>query len=276
MAEKWDIFISYAARDEARSKELYQLLKPDCRVFFGKESLQPGDNWREKVTDALISSRVIVILVSMNSQRAWYQAEENARAIEIVRDSEGQTRMVPIYLDGPPKISDWNLFGLNVLHGLDATTCSIAEVAQRLLAITRGSPSEQSIHSAHVLHSIPSGPMVDGHFVDLALIEAYAESFSAARADLLVDQANAFRRQADKNASVIHKADVPRVELVEPIRYWQRVFGEARLHGPRMLAALLLVVNDQNFPSEAQAPRRQLLNLLQTGAASHQEVVNVD
>lgn len=276
MAENWDIFISYAARDEARSKELYQLLKPECRVFFGKESLQLGDNWREKVTEALLSTRVIAVLVSIHSQTAWYQAEENARAIEIVRDSQGQKRVVPVYLDGPPGKSDWNLFGLNVVHGLDVADVGLAEAAKRLLAIIRGSPLGQAIPGGHVLDSIPPGPMVDRDFVELALIEAYAEYFSAARADLLVDRANAFRRQADKNASVIHKTDVPRVELVEPIRYWHSVFREACLHGPRMLAALLLVVNDQNFPTQARTARRKLLDQLQAGTATYPAVADGD
>lgn len=275
MGESWDIFISYAGRDESRARELFHLLRTGCRVFFAKESLQAGDNWGEQIVAALLTTTITAVMVSIHSQRAWYQGEENARAIEIARDSGGRKRVVPIYLDGFPKASDWNLFGLNVLHGLDVRLeGGLGQVAQKLLRILRNKPLEMAhpISTDHVLASIPQGPGLDGGLVDEALIDAYAENFSAARADLLVDRANAFRKQADPDATVIRKADVPRVESVEPIRYWHGVFREARLHGPRMLAALLLVVNDRNFPAEAQATRRKLLDLLKAGVGSPTDV----
>jgi hypothetical protein len=269
MAQNWDIFISYAGRDEQRAQELYGLLKADLKVFFAKESIDPGDRFGERITEALQGSRITAVLVSLNSQQAWYQAAENAQAIDLARDDE-RRRVVPVYLDGRPKATEWNLFGLNVLHGLDASPPGgMPEVARKLLALARNQPAEATGQPQphHILHVIPMGPMIPGQRVEESLIDAYAERFSAARADLLIDRANAFRQQADPRATVIRKADIPRVELVEPIRYWQSVFTEARLHGPRMLAALLLVVNDEAFPQEAQAARRKLLDELKAGTA---------
>jgi hypothetical protein len=266
----WDIFISYAGRDESQAQRLYDLLRADFRVFFAKESIDPGDNFAERIREALLGTPITVVLVSIHSQRAWYQGAENAQAIELARDSEGRKRIVPVYLDGRPKATEWNLFGLNVLHALDANTPGgMIEVARRLSALVLNQPSGTALETAssHVLQTIPMGPMVPGEYVDESLVDAYAERFSMARADLLVDRANAFRKQADGNATVIRKTDVPRIEQVEPIRYWQSVFKEARLHGPRMLAALLLVVNDEGFTPEAQAARRRLLDLLNAGAA---------
>jgi len=268
--QSWDIFISYAGRDEPRARDLYDLVSPGLNVFFAPESITPGDNFAEQIAAALLGTRITAVLVSINSRRAWYQASENARAIDLARDSDGRKRVVPVYLDGRPAATEWNLFGLNVLHALDASAVGgLSEVSRTLIALARNQPVAAGVGAPpdHVLKSIPMGPMVGGEYVDESLIDAYAASFTVTRADLLVDKVNAFRKQADANANIIRKADLPPVEQVQPIRYWQNVFIEARLQGPRMLAALLLVVNDETFPPEAQAARRKLLDFLKAGVA---------
>jgi hypothetical protein len=269
--QSWDIFISYASRDKQRAQQLFELLKPELTVFFDAVSIDPGDRFGERIGEALHGTRITAVLVSINSGKAWYQEAECAHAIELARDAESGKRIVPVYLDGFPQATEWNLFGLKILQGLDASgPGGLEEVVARLLAVARNQAPEaiSATRTDHILNSIPMGPMVDGSYVDDSLIDAYAERFSAARADLLVDQANAFRKQADPKATTIRKSDIPRVEQVEPIRYWQSVFREARLHGPRMLAALLLVVNDETFPAEAQAGRRKLLDLIKAGATN--------
>lgn len=118
------------------------------------------------------------------------------------------------------------------------------------------------------LLDIPPGPMVEGHLIDMSLVHAYARSFKDQKASFKIQEANSLRRKADKegNATLIDEVDLPSPERSRPIDFWLDAFHQARLHGPRMLGALLLVADDQHFPPEARQARQTLLEKLRNGA----------
>src|SRR3712207_5191867 len=95
-AAEWDFFVAYAAADERRAVELYDLLSPRARVFLDSRSLKPGDDWDTALPRAQRRSRVTVVLVSPRSDTAYYQREEIATAIAMARADEGQHRVVPV------------------------------------------------------------------------------------------------------------------------------------------------------------------------------------
>jgi TIR domain-containing protein len=124
-------------------------------------------------------------------------------------------------------------------------------------------PSEQSVSG------IPKGPRVPHHFVSDALISAYAELLPTdAKSRLIIDRAIRMRLQADPDdprATVIAFGDLPNLNFVGAKAFWQEVFLQAALHGPRMLASLLLAQPDDLFPPTARLDRARLLLYLRTG-----------
>ncbi len=74
--------------------------------------------------------------------------------------------------------------------------------------------------------------------------------------------ANRFRLEADEDAGLIERGSVP-PSLAEPYVYWTGVFNEAASQGPRMLAALLLSINDSQFKARARTAKTKMLNYLE-------------
>jgi len=95
------------------------------------------------------------------------------------------------------------------------------------------------------------------------LIEAFASLIRAQESRLVVAEANAFRKEANPDTNFIiplHRVLSP--DTVSAYDFWMDVFDQARLQGPRMLAALLKVVPDDQFPQKARDAREKLLRLL--------------
>ncbi len=107
--------------------------------------------------------------------------------------------------------------------------------------------------------------MVEAFRVSRSVKAAYAASIDSAQANAIVGEANAFRLEADpadSSVTIIKLGNLPPPLTVGPRVYWEAAFGEACLHGPRMLAALLLVVSDALFPDDARVAREKLLRSL--------------
>lgn len=128
----------------------------------------------------------------------------------------------------------------------------------------RAAPSHQLDYS-HELHRYPRGPMVEAFRVNMSIKAAYAAYVDPTEAHAIVGEANAFRLESDPDDSsvtLIKLGNLPPPLGVRPRAYWEAAFGEACLHGPRMLAALLLVVPDDLFPENAKTARAKLLQYL--------------
>ena len=259
----WDIFISHAGSERARAEQLYGLISPRASTFLDSKCIRPGDRWQEVLTEALNGSCVAAVLISTASQSSYFQQDDCASAISLARDSNNERRVVPVYLDGMPRSTDWNLFGLHVLHGISVPDSGgLDGTARRLvdLVVTGRGMSKPEVQD-HVLHQFPQ-IRVASDKIDERLVEAYARAFSQARALMFLDRANAFRLEADANATVIDTVDLRPIETVQPINWWHGVFTEARLHGARMIAALLLTATRYEFPENVLVLRENLLNSL--------------
>ncbi|MDX2070253.1 MAG: hypothetical protein SFV55_17630 [Haliscomenobacter sp.] len=119
----------------------------------------------------------------------------------------------------------------------------------------------------HLLHKFPTGPMVEAYMVRTLIIEACAKSIKPERALSVISEVNAYRKEADPNdtdVTLIETYLLPPVDRVSPLEFWTNVFTEARLHGPRMLAALLLKVPDANFSGDAKYEKKLLLEKIKS------------
>jgi hypothetical protein len=155
---EWDFFIAHAGADVADAEFLYELLSPNHRVFLDSKCLLPGDDW-DRIGQAQRQSWVTVVLVSVNTDKAYYQREEIAAAIELARKDGEQHRVVPVLLDEPEASGLEMHYGLRLKHHLLAIGSSglqdAAEKLRNLLhqlrarASTPNTPkqSEQSVAS---------------------------------------------------------------------------------------------------------------------------------
>lgn len=136
-------------------------------------------------------------------------------------------------------------FALQIINKLHDTTISISEIEPK-----------------HILYSYPIGPRVDPHVIKTQLIEAFAKNSTGAKALAIIADANSLRREANHDATIIELFDLPPVGAAAPFGFWAAAFNLATLHGPRMLAAILLVVDDRQFTEEAKEIRLNILKQL--------------
>lgn len=107
-------------------------------------------------------------------------------------------------------------------------------------------------------------PLVKSEDIPRIIIDEVSNSISINDAESIVSEANRFRKQANPNEEilVIKLNGLPSIHHAGSSVYWQSVFGEARRHGPRMLAALLLTIPDSSFGRRYKIEKEKLLELL--------------
>lgn len=248
-------------------------MKTRARVFLDVVSLAGQEGWDLEIPRAQYSSRVTVALISRHTGSAYYAREEIATAIALQRTYPGRHRLVPVYLDGPPPDPESVPYGLRLLNYLSALDGGMTAVATRLLGQAPDStapsgpladPRRQTI-AAHPLHRFPRGPAVQSELIPGKLIEAWAELVRPREAALVVSDANAFRIEADPEDGTVTL--IKAIHLPDPLAnasfvYWLEVFNAARLHGPRMLAALVLTLPSDMLTDSAKQARGRLLDAL--------------
>lgn len=75
---EYDVFISHANRDkEDLVEELYQSLrKLGINIFYDKESLEWGDNWKDRILNGTQKAKFAIIIISENFfDREWTERE---------------------------------------------------------------------------------------------------------------------------------------------------------------------------------------------------------
>lgn len=125
----WDFFLAHAGADIEVARKLHDALEPPARVFLDDEDISLGENWNSRLAEALRGSLIHVILISPNTDAAYYECEEIAVAIQLAREDPHTRRVVPVYLNtnGVPSVVP---YGLKLKHGLsipdakDLTTAS--------------------------------------------------------------------------------------------------------------------------------------------------------
>src|SRR3954447_1914776 len=187
--ETWDFFIAYVSADRAAADELHGLLARNhhARSFIDHRDLQPGDEWQVRLKRALSRSAVIVVLVSPNSTDAYYQQEEVAIAIDLVRYETRAHRIVPVLLEGAQR-RDLQ-YGLNRLHALEQSDAGLVGVAERLAALLRQPdsrpPTVALAHASQLVDELWSRaePAYTGHAARVP--EEYRIRFEADAEDIV-------------------------------------------------------------------------------------------
>ena len=75
---EYDVFISHANKDkEELIEELFQSLsKLGIKIFYDKETLEWGDNWKEKILNGTKKAEFAIIVISENFfDREWTERE---------------------------------------------------------------------------------------------------------------------------------------------------------------------------------------------------------
>jgi hypothetical protein len=153
--QRWDFFIAHAGPDAAVASELADALerRHGATSFLDAKDLMPGDQWQTKLKQTLSRSRVIVVLISLHSDGAFYQKEEVAIAIDLVRNNTPSYRIVPVLLPGATR--QHLIYGLNGLHALtvgDAGLAAVSDALARLLSSARQRAGTEALpHAATLL-----------------------------------------------------------------------------------------------------------------------------
>lgn len=116
----YDIFLAYASADRAKATKLFDLLtRRGLHVFMDIKGITLGDFWDDVLSSAQARSSTTVLLISPNTDTAFYQREEIATAISMAR--KGDHRVIPVYLSKTHR-EDKVPYGLRRIHGVFATT----------------------------------------------------------------------------------------------------------------------------------------------------------
>jgi hypothetical protein len=131
----WDFFISHPGPDTGHAEILYNALNPPARVFLDSVSMVPGDNFDSTLPDELEASLISVILITPNTEKAYYAKEEIAMAIDMARADRNTHRVVPVYLQLNGEIlQDMIPFGLRQKNSLYIkNSADFAKISERLL-----------------------------------------------------------------------------------------------------------------------------------------------
>lgn len=131
MPKTWDFFIAHAGSDKNSAEKLYELLITRSEVFLDSKCLLYGDDWPRKLPEAQVNSLITVVLISSNSDQAYYEQEEIAAAIEMARRDSDKHRVVPVYLEDRVTSVPYGLRAKHSIHVSELS--SMDEVAQHLL-----------------------------------------------------------------------------------------------------------------------------------------------
>ncbi len=136
---KWDIFLAHAAPDREYAETLFARLTEPClgsrllRIFLDSRSLKLGDDWDIELVNAQQNSKVTVVIVSGNTERAYYQREEIAAAIAMAREDHSKHRVVPLLIEDGPRAHENLPYGLRLKHGISISgIVELKDVASRL------------------------------------------------------------------------------------------------------------------------------------------------
>jgi len=160
--KKWDFFLAHAGADTATAEQLHDLLAGSAKVFLDSRSLELGKNWDQELAAAQENSRITVVLVTQNTDAAYYQRVEVQEAIRMSQTSNDDHRVIPLYVDEASAKS--KQYGLNLKNGLTLSgTVTLETAAFRLLATLK------RLQYRHVLFDSQEGAA--SHF------RAYPNSF---------------------------------------------------------------------------------------------------
>lgn len=131
------VFISYACEDKEIARKLSRSLEEaGFEVWLDENNILPGDNWAEKVSQALKESQAMVVLVSPAAMDSKWVRHEIEFALGA---KEYSGRLVPVFVGSPDRIPRDRLpWILRRLRGIELTDQAedetLREVAEILSA----------------------------------------------------------------------------------------------------------------------------------------------
>ena len=125
-----DVFISYARDDGDTANQLARELEArGISVFFDKDVLVAGTDFRQEIAQALKTAKAVVVLLSANTKRSSWVQEELSSVIE---RAEGP-KVIPVLLDSHAKENwVWPLVSDRQTFDLSTRRERIGEVASQV------------------------------------------------------------------------------------------------------------------------------------------------
>jgi hypothetical protein len=88
-----DVFLSYASEDRPIAEQLSKMLQTEGQSVFFDHAIAAGEDYSRRIEEALTDSKVVVVLLSRNSNRSnWVKAELRSAL------QSGQV-IIPVLLD---------------------------------------------------------------------------------------------------------------------------------------------------------------------------------
>lgn len=114
-----NVFLSYSHRDDALASRLTKTLESEgVRVWYSSRDILPGDNWAEKIAEALADSDAMVVLISPSALESSSVKREIEYALG--KTDYNRHRLIPVVVGGRKLLqaSDfpWILKKLNVIQ----------------------------------------------------------------------------------------------------------------------------------------------------------------
>ncbi len=111
--KRFNFFISFSNQDKERAYFYFELLKEHYEVFFSPETIGPGEDWMNKIENAVLDSLTIIILYSSDTEDIGHYQKAEIQ-IAIAEERKKNLNIIPIQLEpdvNPP-------FGLSVYQGI--------------------------------------------------------------------------------------------------------------------------------------------------------------
>lgn len=267
---QYEIFLSTMEPELNIANKIFEILHQKKPTFLRNISLSEDNKWLSSLTIQSFSKLSVIFIDNINGY-AQYNSLEYENALNLEKNLDNRHKMIVLYVNDIPIHNEQLPFALRGRPHINLIKeKSIESSVQKICNLLDGwiidNESLSSIQNVdHPLQKFPRGPMVEAHLVSLSIIQNYARLIKPREAMQIIAEANAFRLEADLNspsATIIKDYQLLPVHSVTPYEFWLDAFKEARLHGPRMLAALLMVVPDFQFEPKAQEAKRDLLNLI--------------
>lgn len=109
----YDVYLAYPPGADDLAALLYESLSPNYKVFFDARSLLPGDLWSDVRPAAQASALATLLLITPDTDGAWWQRSEIISAVDLAGRPDGRHRVIPLLARG---VSNGKLpFGLERL-----------------------------------------------------------------------------------------------------------------------------------------------------------------
>ena len=157
------IFLCYAQEDNEIAKRIYQdLRRRSIEVWYDKESLLPGQTWKNEIKKAIRNSRYFLALFSSNSvNKRGYVQKELKEALDVLDEfPSSEVFIIPIRLDDC-EISEDRIKELQIIDLYDSYESGLEKIirvvrsnmlgAVQLLSLT-GKPEAVSLGDSVTMH----------------------------------------------------------------------------------------------------------------------------